>query len=116
MLQSGTIENAPPETVTSEQPPDSAASGDGAAGDGAHEVGYGALLEDAVDAGAGAVQAVQESFTSRPYDVIEAVPGLGAPTRAVRTLHFAAIRATYATIRQVNHGAGAAWRWAKRGR
>jgi triacylglycerol lipase len=67
-----------------------------------------ALLSEAVEEGAGAVQKVQEALTSRPYDVIEAVPSLEAPAKAVRAVHFGVMRGTYAAVKGVSALAGAA--------
>lgn len=67
-----------------------------------------ALLSEAVEEGAIAIQRVQEELTSRPYDVIEAVPDLRAPTRLVRAVHFGILRSTYAAIRGANAVFGAA--------
>jgi pimeloyl-ACP methyl ester carboxylesterase len=79
---------------------------------------YRALLQDAVDEGATAVQRVQEELTARPYDWIERVPPLEMPTKIVRTAHFAAIHAAYDATRLVNRAVGAALRegiaWMKR--
>jgi hypothetical protein len=82
---------------------------------------YRALVQDAVDRGATAIQEVQEALTARPYDVLEQVPGLGAPTEVVRSLHSNGVRATYDVIRLVNRGVGAVlssgiavWRAARR--
>src|SRR5207253_2168261 len=44
--------------------------------------GYRALFEDAVDAGASAVQRVHEELTAGPYDWVERVAPLEAPAKA----------------------------------
>jgi pimeloyl-ACP methyl ester carboxylesterase len=68
---------------------------------------YRALVQDAVDRGATAIQEIQETLTARPYDVLERVPGLSAPAEVVRSLHEKSVQATYDTIRLVNRGVGA---------
>lgn len=68
---------------------------------------YRALVHEAIDKGAAAVQGVQEELTARPYDLLEQVPPLEGPTRAVRTAHFAALRATYGAVRLVNRAVSA---------
>lgn len=68
---------------------------------------YRALLEDAVDRGATAVQRVQEELTQRPYHVLGQIPPLAAPSELVRSAHFAALRGVYGAIRAVNSVAGA---------
>jgi pimeloyl-ACP methyl ester carboxylesterase len=66
------------------------------------------LLEDAVELGSSAVQEVHEAIAARTYDIIEAVPPLQAPTRAVREVHFRVLRGTYAALRLANKLVGAA--------
>ncbi len=70
--------------------------------------GYRALVEDAVDAGATAVQQIQEEFTTRPYDLLEQIPPLAAPAKVVRGVHFTLLRSSYAMVRLVNRWVGAA--------
>jgi pimeloyl-ACP methyl ester carboxylesterase len=68
--------------------------------------GYRALLQDAVEEGATAIQKVQEELTARPYDLIELVPPLRGPTKLVRRAHFAQLRRVYDAIRVVNRAVG----------
>lgn len=60
------------------------------------------LLTETVDESTTAIQRTHEAIASRPYDIVERVPLLGAPTRIVRAGHFAILRGTYGTIRGVN--------------
>jgi triacylglycerol lipase len=71
---------------------------------------YSSLLEEAVDQGATAIQRIQEEFTARPYDVLERLPPIEAPSRLVRSLHYAGLRTTYDVIRSVNRASGIAVR------
>jgi triacylglycerol lipase len=71
---------------------------------------YSSLLEDAVDRGATAIQRIQEDFTARPYDVLERLPPIEAPSRLVRSLHYAGLRTTYDVIRSINRASGVAVR------
>jgi hypothetical protein len=67
---------------------------------------YRALVQDAVEHGVTAIQEVQEELTARPYRLLELVTPLRTPTRVVRSVHFAAVRATYDAIRLVNRLVG----------
>jgi hypothetical protein len=58
-----------------------------------------ALVAEGVEAGAPAVGRVHEEIASRPYAMLEAVPGLAEPTRAVRAVHFGLLRGTYEAVR-----------------
>jgi triacylglycerol lipase len=69
--------------------------------------GYRALVEDAVDAGASAVQQVHEELTAGPYDWVQRVPPLEVPAKVVRTVHFALLRSSYQAVRRVNRAVGA---------
>lgn len=68
------------------------------------------LLTEAVDAGSSAVQRVQEDLTARPYDVLERIPGLAEPARAVRAVHFGMLRGSYGVVRFTNGVLGAAFK------
>ncbi len=61
-----------------------------------------ALVAEGVTEGASAVQKVQEVLTSRPYDLIEAIPPLAAPARAVRAVHFGLTRGVFGAVRAVS--------------
>jgi hypothetical protein len=69
---------------------------------------YRALLEEAVDQGATAVQRVQEELTQKPYHLLGQIPPLAVPSELVRSAHFAALRGVYGAIRAVNSVASAA--------
>lgn len=63
---------------------------------------YVALAADAVRAGASTVQAAHETIAARPYDVLEIVPAIAAPSRAVRAVHFGVLRGTYSALRSAS--------------
>jgi pimeloyl-ACP methyl ester carboxylesterase len=69
---------------------------------------YRALLQDAVEHGSTAVEQVQAELSRRPYDLLEQIPPLEAPTRLVRSAHSVAVRGVYGMIRAVNAVTGAA--------
>ncbi|MEM1023137.1 MAG: alpha/beta hydrolase [Myxococcota bacterium] len=60
------------------------------------------LLGEAVDEGSSAIQRAHEAIAERPYDILEDIPPLRAPTRLVRAGHFAVLRGTYGAIRGIN--------------
>jgi hypothetical protein len=70
--------------------------------------GYRALLEDAILHGSTAVEQVQARLTQRPYDLLERIAGLEAPTRQVRSAHLGVMRGVYGMIRAVNALSGSA--------
>ena len=65
------------------------------------------LLEDAVHHGTTAVEKVHRDVASRPFDVLEAVPGIATPARGVRIVHNAITATVYASIRVINRLVGA---------
>jgi len=60
------------------------------------------LLQDAVDRGTVAIQQVHSEIASRPFDLLQQVPPLDAPARAVRRIHDVVVARTYTSIRLVN--------------
>lgn len=70
--------------------------------------GLAALVKDAVVHGASAVERVHMATAKRPFDVLEAIPVVELPTRAVHVVHDLATTSTYAAIRLVARAAGAA--------
>jgi hypothetical protein len=69
--------------------------------------GLRALLEDAVEHGASAVERVHLATAARPFDILGHIPPLAPAARAVRVVHDATVASVYRTIRQVNHLVGA---------
>ncbi|HEX9298330.1 MAG TPA: alpha/beta fold hydrolase [Polyangiaceae bacterium] len=70
-------------------------------------LGYRALVEESIDKGASAVQEIQEEFTMRPYALLEQIPPIAAPAKAVRRIHFTLLRTSYAMVRLANRWVGA---------
>lgn len=66
-----------------------------------------ALVRDAVEHGASAVERVHMATARRPFDVLEAIPGVDGPTRLVRVVHDVGVSSVYGTIRLVTRAAGA---------
>ncbi|MEZ4226775.1 MAG: hypothetical protein R3B13_37885 [Polyangiaceae bacterium] len=69
--------------------------------------GLRALLHDGIEHGSVAVQTVHQTVASRPFDILETIPAIAAPTRVVRHVHDATVITVYASIRASNH----ALRW-----
>ncbi len=63
---------------------------------------YRALLEDAIEQGATAVQEVQKDLTRKPYAWARQVPPLAPTTSLVESTHLAVLDGVYATLRRVN--------------
>jgi hypothetical protein len=66
------------------------------------------LVQDAVDAGSNLIQEVHHELADRPFDLLEQVPPLRAPTRSVRVVHDVAVDAGYGLVRLINRLAGSA--------
>jgi len=60
------------------------------------------LVEDAVEHGSRAIERVQVESATRPFALLESLPGLGPAVRAVHVLHDASAASTHLTIRGVN--------------
>jgi hypothetical protein len=69
--------------------------------------GLRALLEDAVDQGASAVERVHRATASRPFDVLDHVAPIAPAARGVRLVHDVTVAGVYEAIRQINHLVGA---------
>lgn len=64
--------------------------------------GLAALVRDAVEHGSRAVEKVHLEIAKRPFAVLEHVPGIEAPTRAVHVVHDLTVQSVYGSIRLVN--------------
>lgn len=64
--------------------------------------GLAALLRDAVEHGSRAVEKVHLEIAKRPFTVLEHVPGIEAPSRAVHVVHDLTVQSVYGSIRLVN--------------
>ncbi len=70
--------------------------------------GLRALITDAVEHGASAIERVHLATARRPFAIIELIPGIDAPTRAIHQMHDAIVSNTYASVREVNRAVGTA--------
>ena len=70
--------------------------------------GLGALVADAVEHGSRAVEQVQKEVARRPFAVLEAIPALAAPARAVHGIHDASVAAVHGALRLATRAARAA--------
>lgn len=64
--------------------------------------GLAALVRDAVEHGSRAVEKVHLEIAKRPFTVLEHVPGIEAPSRAVHVVHDLTVQSVYGSIRLVN--------------
>jgi hypothetical protein len=67
-----------------------------------------ALITDAVEHGASAVERVHLATARRPFAIVEQVPGIEQPARVVHEVHDAIVSTTYSNVRGVNRTVGAA--------
>jgi hypothetical protein len=63
--------------------------------------GLTALVADAVTHGASAIERVHLATARRPFEIIEHVPGIGAPTKGVHMAHDLAVSGVYESVRLV---------------
>jgi hypothetical protein len=63
------------------------------------------LLHDGVRHGTDFVEKHHRHTAAKPFAVLESIPPLAAPTKAVQAVHDAVLWLTYGGIRAVNHGA-----------
>jgi len=64
--------------------------------------GLKALVQDAVEHGSRAVEQVHIETARRPFAILERIPAVAGPSRAVRSVHDAAVATTYGAVRVVN--------------
>lgn len=60
-----------------------------------------ALAADAVEHGSSAVERVQLATAARPFAILESIPGVSGPARAVHVVHDLTVVAVHGTIRGV---------------
>jgi hypothetical protein len=65
--------------------------------------GAAALLSDAVEHGASAIERVHLATAARPFGILERIPPTAIVARGVHVAHDAIASSVYATIRAVNH-------------
>jgi hypothetical protein len=63
-----------------------------------------ALVVDAVEHGSRAVERVQREMATVPFEILEQIPPLAAPTKGVRMVHDVALSGVHGAIRLVNRG------------
>lgn len=61
-----------------------------------------ALIGDAVEHGSTAVERIHMATAQRPFQIIEQIPQVAAPTKVVHGIHDAVVTNTYKQIRWVN--------------
>jgi alpha-beta hydrolase superfamily lysophospholipase len=64
--------------------------------------GLSALIGDAVEHGATAVERIHMATARRPFQIIEQIPPIAVPTKLVHGVHDAIVTNTYNQIRWVN--------------
>jgi hypothetical protein len=60
------------------------------------------LVQDAVDAGATAIERVHRQAAARPFALLEKLPALAVPARGVHEIHDAVVTHAYGMVRLVN--------------
>ena len=68
--------------------------------------GLKALVQEAVDKGATAIERVHQRTAAKPFELLRKVPPLAAPVRGVHQVYALAVSGSYGTIRLVNHMVG----------
>ena len=69
--------------------------------------GLATLVRDAVEHGSRAVEKVHLELAGRPFSLLEHVPGIETPTKAVHIVHDLSVQTVYGSIRLVNGIVGA---------
>jgi hypothetical protein len=64
--------------------------------------GLSALIGDVIEHGATAVERIHMATARRPFQIIELIPPIAAPTKLVHGIHDAIVTNTYNQIRWVN--------------
>ncbi|MFO0675893.1 MAG: hypothetical protein U0169_05125 [Polyangiaceae bacterium] len=70
--------------------------------------GWKDLVQDGVDVVSRTVEKTHRNIAKRPFDVLEAIPGVDVPTKGVRMVHDAVLTGVYGSIRLVNRLVGGA--------
>jgi hypothetical protein len=70
--------------------------------------GLRALIGDAVEQGASAIERVHMATAARPFTILEQIPGIAEPTKGIHAIHDAVVSGTYAAVRLANQVAGQA--------
>ena len=70
--------------------------------------GLSALIGDAVEHGASAIEKVHLATARRPFTVIEHIPGIAEPTKGIHAVHDLLVTNAYKQVRFVNRLVGKA--------
>ena len=70
--------------------------------------GLRALIGDAVEHGASAIERVHIATAARPFTVMEQIPGLTEPVKGIHAVHDVIVSNTYGAVRLVNRALGQA--------
>jgi len=70
--------------------------------------GLRALIGDAVEHGASAIERVQLETAKRPFTLLEQIPGLAEPVKSVHQIHDVVVTNAYEAVRLVNRAVGQA--------
>ncbi len=68
--------------------------------------GWKDLVQDGVDVVSRTVEKTHRNIARKPFDVLEAIPGVDVPTKGVRVVHDAVLTGVYGSIRLVNRLVG----------
>jgi len=69
------------------------------------------LIHDGVERGADFVEKHHRRTAEKPFQVLESIKPIAAPTRAVRSVHDGVLSLTYGSIRAINHATEVADSW-----
>ena len=70
--------------------------------------GLRALVGDAVEHGASAIERVHIATAKRPFTVMEQIPGIAEPVKGIHAVHDIIVANTYGAVRLVNRALGQA--------
>lgn len=70
--------------------------------------GLRALIGDAVEHGASAIERVHIATAKRPFTVMEQIPGIAEPVKGIHAVHDIIVTNTYGAVRLVNRAVGQA--------
>jgi hypothetical protein len=70
--------------------------------------GLRALIGDAVEHGASAIERVHVATAKRPFTIMEQIPGLAEPVKGIHAVHDVIVTNTYSAVRLVNRAVGQA--------
>jgi hypothetical protein len=68
--------------------------------------GLKALVQDAVDKGATAIEQVHKRTAAKPFELLAKVPSIAAPVRGVHQVYELAVSGSYGMVRLVNRMVG----------